>query len=84
MTSGAAGADDAVAPMTGTVTAVQATAGAEVKKGQIFFHRCFSQRTLSFEWINSGDLLMTIVAMKMEHAIYLNRTAQAKKLRGRG
>lgn len=48
MTSGAAGADDAVAPMTGTVTAVQATAGAEVKK---------------------GDLLMTIVAMKMEHAI---------------
>ena len=33
MTSGAAGADDAVAPMTGTVTAVQATAGAEVKKG---------------------------------------------------
>ena len=34
MTSGAAGADDAVAPMTGTVTAVQATAGAEVKKGE--------------------------------------------------
>ena len=35
MTSGAAGADDAVAPMTGTVTAVQATAGAEVKKGNV-------------------------------------------------
>ena len=33
MTAGAAGADDAVAPMTGIVTAVQATAGAEVKKG---------------------------------------------------
>lgn len=48
MTAGAAGADDAVAPMTGTVTAVQAKAGDQVQK---------------------GDLLMTIVAMKMEHAI---------------
>ena len=44
MTSGAAGADDAVAPMTGTVTAVQATAGAEVKKGEPkdIFNQCLS------------------------------------------
>ena len=48
MQSGAAGADDAIAPMTGTVTAVYTKSGEEVKK---------------------GDLLMTIVAMKMEHAI---------------
>jgi len=48
MVSGAASEDDALAPMTGTVTAVYSSSGAEVKK---------------------GDLLMTIVAMKMEHAI---------------
>ena len=48
MVSGAAGEDDAIAPMTGTVTAVYSEAGAQVQK---------------------GDLLMTIVAMKMEHAI---------------
>ena len=48
MQSGAAGADDAIAPMTGTVTAVYTKSGDQVKK---------------------GDLLMTIVAMKMEHAI---------------
>jgi len=48
MQQGAAGADDAIAPMTGTVTAVYAKAG---------------------ETVSKGDLLMTIVAMKMEHAI---------------
>jgi len=48
LTGGGAGADDAIAPMTGTVTQVLVSAGQEVA---------------------AGDLLMTMVAMKMEHAI---------------
>ena len=36
MVSGAAGEDDAIAPMTGTVTAVYSEAGAQVQKGVFF------------------------------------------------